>query len=130
VHHQHAVLEVCKLLMPQPTDDRLALGGIQDRLQGVFGLEPAKACGNRQEIEVMVAQHHTASALVGHHPAQYLEGFRAPVDKIAYQPERGLFGMPLGKGAGVDALNQRQKLVETTLDVADCPTVLQAHRAL
>ena len=101
-------------LVPQPIEQHLAVGGIEDVGHRVAAFELAVPMGNSQEMEVVVAEHGADAAFVLLDVAQAVEGLGAAVDDIAYQPK--------GVAAVVEADVGEQflKFGETALQIADC----------
>ena len=62
----------------------------------------------------MVTQHHRRRISQTHYEAQYLGGFRAPVDQVTRKPQVILRGIEL------EGIQQHPQLLIAPLDIADC----------
>ena len=72
-------------LLAQPVQHGRAVGCLQQFLQGVTPLGAPRAMGQRQQAQVVVAQHRAGAGPQRHQAAQHLGRCRAPVDQIAQQ---------------------------------------------
>jgi hypothetical protein len=103
--------------MTQPVDQRLPVRGEQDALQVRvdLALVVRTAFGDRQQRQVVVAQHHVAVLAQRMHQAQRFQRFAAAVDQVAAEPQ------PVLRGVEADLLQQALGGTVAALEVADRP---------
>jgi len=90
MHDQVVLFEDGQGAMPQPVDQLLAIGGVEDVVERVVAVRRADAAGHRQQVQVVVAQHGAGLVTQGHDAAQGLQRLGAAVDEVAGedQPKR------------------------------------------
>ncbi len=107
--HQETVLEDRQRLVPQPVDQRIAVGGAEDVVEGVPLAQLAHAGGDRQQVDVVVAQHRAGPSALAQHddPSQRAERIRPAVDQVADEAQRGV-----GRQCGQQGLEGRAAALE------------------
>ena len=110
--HQPAVIEVCERAAADPVEQLGAIGRGKDVVVSVGPMGFAQSRGNRQQVQVVIAEHGGDPLTLFDHPAKRVKRARAAIDQIAGQPERR-FGRKL--------FDQAEERVEATLQVADDP---------
>ena len=99
--------------MPQPVEQRVGIGRIEDLAQRVALAGLAHAGGDREQVQVVIAEHHRHGVVERHQAAQRRERFGTAIDQVADQPQ------PVARGIESDPLEQRLERTVTTLQVAD-----------
>ena len=97
----------------KPVDQLVAIRRGEDRVERVLAVRLAVAGGDREEMEVVVAEHRDRRISKCHHLAKDSEGAGAAVDEIADEPQTVL------RRREPDEVEQLAELGVTTLDVAD-----------
>ena len=97
----------------QPVDQLVAIGRCEDGVQRVAAMWLAVPSGDRQQMEIMVAEDRARGVAERRHFAENFQRFRAPIDQIPDEPQAiAVFGKP-------DQVEKLAKLGMTTLNVAD-----------
>ncbi len=111
--HEGVALQMRHGAVAQPVEQVLAIGGVEDVLEGVFLSHLGLAACDRQHVQVMVPQrdHRAIPQAMDH--AQDLEVLVAVVDQIPDEPQR--------VAARVEAHVVEQALedIEASVDVAE-----------
>ena len=77
------------VLVTQPIEQRMPMGRVQNILRGVLWVQWAHAVGDRQQMQVVVAEQALRAAAHVHQTLQDAYIVRAAVDEIA-QEVRGI----------------------------------------
>jgi len=113
VHQRVAALDVDQRAAPQPIEELVAVGRRDHLVERVVLAAFDVTAGERQKVEVVVAEHdHGALAQIAHE-AQHRERRRAAVDEVAHEPQ------PVPGAIEPRELEQALQLLEAALDVAD-----------
>ena len=80
-------LEVRERAPAQPVDDFVGIGGVKHFEQGVVLARAPHASGDRQQVQIMVAENRDAALLKRHEPAKRGERLRAAIHDVAGKPE-------------------------------------------
>ena len=99
---------------PQPAENHVSIGRLQDGRDRVAPALFRVPGGDRQQVKVVVAQHGDRGGAERHHLAQHVERSGAAVDEIADEPE------PVLAGGETDELEEPAEFGVAALDVADC----------
>jgi len=83
MHDQLALFVDGQGAVAQPVDELVAVGGVEDIVEGVVAVRWADAAGHGQQVQVMVAQHRLGALAHLHHGAQGVKGLGAAVDEVA-----------------------------------------------
>ena len=70
----------------QPVQQRLAIGRGKDVGHGVLAGETATATSDRQQMQIVIAEHRHCGITQGTDFAQARQRVRPPVDQVACQP--------------------------------------------
>ncbi len=115
MHEQIAVLrvEMQKRARDQPLEQFVAITGLEDLIERVRLALAATAEGNREKVQVVIAEHDDGVVGEGAHVAQDLQRARPAVDQVADEPETIAVGREIQPG------NERAQLSAAALDIAD-----------
>jgi len=113
VNEQPAVFAHHQGKRAQPGKELVAVGRIEDGRQRVVAMRLAMAGGDRQQMQVVIAEHRHRGVAERSNLAQHGERFRSAIDEIADEPQSILVGRE------ADQLEQLTELGVATLDVAD-----------
>jgi hypothetical protein len=78
---------VCQRPCHQPGEQRVPVGRIEHLLQRVGLAPPLRAAGHRQQVQVMVAEHHDGVRPQRAHQAQRGERAGAAVHQVPHEPQ-------------------------------------------
>ncbi|EIJ45191.1 hypothetical protein GWL_46310 [Herbaspirillum sp. GW103] len=98
----------------QPVDELLAVGGIEDVIQGIVAMRGSDTAGHGQQVQVVIAQNSPGALAHLHHGAQGLQGLGAAVDEVAGEDELLLVFF---RNIGQQALQRRIASLQVTDDV-------------
>jgi hypothetical protein len=87
--------------------------GLQYRLQAVVITRPDMAARQRQQMQIVIAQHRDSGIAQAAHKAQHLQRLRPAIDQITDQPK------PVTPGLEADALEQPLQLHPAALHITD-----------
>jgi len=113
MHQQVAIGQVRQRPVAQPVEQFVAVRRGQDVGHRVGTVRIADAVRDRQQVQIVVAEHHGGARAERLDAAQRRQRLRPAVDQVAGEPERGT-----GVG-GIDALQQCFQAGVATLQVAD-----------
>jgi len=113
VDHDEVALRYDERARGEPRDERVAVGRREDRVQRVLAVRLAVAGGDRQQMEVVVAEHRDRCVTERHHLAQHGERSGPAVDEVADQPQ------PVARRREADDVEQLAEFGVAALDVAD-----------
>ena len=113
-HHDGQVGVLCQQrTVAQPLQQLVPVRCLHQLLQLVFLLERGDAIGDRQQVQIVVAEHGDGSVAQPLDEAQGIERVWAAGDQIAAQPEYVVSGIELGQ------IQQTAQVVVTALDIAN-----------
>ncbi len=97
----------------QPADQRVAVRRGENGVERVAAMRLAVTGGDRQQVEVVIAEHRDGGIAERHHFAQYRERSGPAVDEVADEPQ------PIAARRESDEVEQFAELGVAALDVAD-----------
>jgi len=100
--------------MPQPVEQGVAVGRGDYLPKRVALASPDGALSERQQMQIVVAEHGHRAITQITHEAQGGERGRAAVDEIAHEPQAIL------RAIEPECAKQRLQFFETTLNITDC----------
>jgi len=98
MHQRIVVLGIKQPLVAQPVEQFVAVWRRQHLIDGVLAMRFDEAVGDRQQVQVVVAEHDHRLVAQRPCPAQHRQRIRPAVDQIAHQPQ------PVARGVEVDFL--------------------------
>jgi len=113
VHHQRVALLHDERPPREPVDEALPIGRREHVVERVAAMRAAQARGDREQMEVVIAEHRSRGVAQRDHFAQHRERRRSAIDEVADEPQA-----VVARGER-DEIEQPAKLGVTTLDVAD-----------
>ncbi len=115
MHHHDGQVGVLRQqrAVAQPLQQFVPIRGVHQLLQPVFLLERGYPVGDRQQVQIVVAEHGDGTVAQPFDEAQGVERVRAAGDQIAAQPEYVVSGIELGQ------IQQTAQVVVTALDIAN-----------
>ena len=113
-HHQLLlIIHLQHRLAAQPIDQFVGVRRFQQRRDAIFGFVAANAGVNRQQVQIVVAQHHAHRRAERAHIAQHVQRGGAARHQIAGQPQL------IALGIESSLSQQRLQFIETAVNVAD-----------
>ena len=101
-------------LAAEPGEEVVAVGRAEDVVQGVATARPlARHQREREQMQVVIAQHRDGGRAERHDPAHDAERVRAAIDEVAGQPQA------VARRVERAGREQGFELAQATLDVAD-----------
>ena len=113
MHHEVLALRVRERACDQPLEQRVTIARGEQLIERIGAAAPLRAVRDREQVQVVVAEHHDGVVTEGAHEAQRLERSRATVDEVAHEPQ------PVAVGEEADRLQQRAQFPVTALHVTD-----------
>ena len=113
MHHQPTVALQRHGAVPQPVQQRFAVGRLQDVLHGIVTAWLAHALPQRQQVQIMVAQQALRRVAQRHQLAQQAQRVGSAVDQIAQQVHG------VAASGKINLLEQALKWQVAALQVAD-----------
>ena len=98
---------------PQPVEEVIAVRRLQDRPKGIGGLSGARSERDREQVQVVVAEHALRTEPDG--PPQHPERVGATVHEVAREPDA------IRRGVRVEPAKKRVECLQTPLHVANDP---------
>ena len=113
MHQRIVVLGVKQALVAQPVEQFGTVGRRQHLSDRILAMRFDEAVGDRQQVQIVVAEHDHRLVAQRLCPAQHRQRIRAAVDQVAHQPQ------PVARGVEVDLLQQQLQRLKAALNVAD-----------
>ncbi len=99
--------------MTQPVQQLVSVRRGEDLVERALGGMLQIALGHRQEVEVVIAEHHHRLLTQIAHEAHHGERLWSAIDQIAHQPEL------IAGRVEAELIEQIQQLTLATLDITD-----------
>src|SRR6185312_376797 len=97
----------------EPLEKGVAVGRLQDLIQGIRPARWTAAARDGQQVQVVVAEHDDSVVPECAHVPQYLERLRATIDQITDEPQ------PVAVRREAYPAEKCSQLITAALDVAD-----------
>ena len=115
MHHQIGASGVCQRPCQQPLEQRVAVGSGEDLIERVGSAAPLHAVGDRQQVQIVIAEHHRGVVAEGAYETQRWPASAGP--RLTRSPTNHSWSRSAEKPI---FFKQRAQLLVTPLDVADC----------
>jgi len=113
VHHQEVAIAPSQFLLPQPVQQFIPVGRIQDLIKRIALVRPSEALGQRQQVQVVVAEHADGGIPQFFDCAQHRQRIRSAIDQIAHKPQ------PVCRRVELDFVQQSHQGNVASLKVAN-----------
>ena len=113
MHHEQLAFAHDERLPPQPPEQRLTVGRLEDRGERIRAVRTPMACSDDQQMQIVIAEHGRRRFAEGHHRAQHGKRIGTAIDEITHEPQS------VAARIEADRIEQLPELDVTTLDVAD-----------
>ena len=113
VHHQNIAFAPGQFLLPQPVQQFVAVRRIQNLVERIALVHTSKAFGQRQQVQIVVAEHADGGITQISDGPQHGQRIRSAIDQIADKPQ------PVGCRVELDFIQQTQQGRVTSLKIAN-----------
>ena len=113
MHHQEIAFAPGQFALAQPGQQLVAVGRRQNRIERVALVRTAVAFGQRQQVQIVIAEHADGRAAQTFDEAQHRQRIRPAVDQVADQPQ------PVGCRVELHFIEQTQKGGLASLRIAN-----------